>query len=66
MNGMLKRPTGFDDPRRRSPSRARWARSAALIVAGAVLVLGGGAYGPIAKRTPGAAAGPGRSPPGAR
>ncbi|MEU0058885.1 signal peptidase I [Streptomyces sp. NPDC006334] len=50
MNGMLKRPTGFQALGHLSePGPLRtigW-----LIVAGAVLVLGGGAYGPIAKRT---------------
>ncbi|MFE7644997.1 signal peptidase I [Streptomyces phaeoluteigriseus] len=48
MNGMLERPTGFQSLGTLSePGPLRtigW-----LIVAGAVLVLGGGAYGPIAK-----------------
>jgi len=50
MNGMLKRPTGFEDLGALSEpgplGTIGW-----LIVAGAALVLGGGAYGPIAKRT---------------
>ncbi|MEV6616244.1 signal peptidase I [Streptomyces sp. NPDC051051] len=49
MDGMLKRPTGFEALGTLSePGPLRtigW-----LIAAGAVLVLGGGAYGPIAKR----------------
>ncbi|MFE9624886.1 signal peptidase I [Streptomyces sp. NPDC006527] len=49
MNGMLKRPTGFETLGTLSQPgplpTIGW-----LIVAGAVLVLGGGAYGPIAKR----------------
>ncbi|MER6410254.1 signal peptidase I [Streptomyces humidus] len=52
MNGMLKRPTGFEALGALSEpgplGTIGW-----LIVAGAVLVLGGGAYGPIAKRTAG-------------
>ncbi|ANP49751.1 signal peptidase I [Streptomyces griseochromogenes] len=49
MNGMLKRPTGFE-------ALGALSRPGPLtiieltVVAGAVLVLGGGAYGPIAKR----------------
>ncbi|UJA10729.1 signal peptidase I [Streptomyces collinus] len=49
MKGMLKRPTGFEALGALSqpgPLRA----IGLLIVAGAVLVLGGGAYGPVAKR----------------
>ena len=50
MKGMLKRPTGFEDLGVLSQpgplGTIGW-----LIVGGAVLVLGGGAYGPIAKRT---------------
>ncbi|AVV40260.1 signal peptidase I [Streptomyces sp. ID05-04B] len=50
MKGMLKRPTGFTDLGALSEpgplGTIGW-----LIVGGAVLVLGGGAYGPIAKRT---------------
>ncbi|MEV6178242.1 signal peptidase I [Streptomyces sp. NPDC052016] len=49
MSGMLKRPTGFETlgtlSRPGPLPTIGW-----LIVAGAVLVLGGGAYGPIAKR----------------
>ncbi|GAA3217160.1 hypothetical protein GCM10020256_19970 [Streptomyces thermocoprophilus] len=47
--GMLKRPTGFEalgplsEP---GPLRT----IVALVIGGAVLVLGGGAYGPVAKR----------------
>ncbi|MFF3467840.1 signal peptidase I [Streptomyces sp. NPDC002619] len=49
MKGMLKRPTGFESLGTLSqPGPLRII--VALIVAGAVLVLGGGAYGPIAKR----------------
>ncbi|WP_328479479.1 signal peptidase I [Streptomyces sp. NBC_00377] len=52
MNGMLKRPTGFEDLGALSEpgplGTIGW-----MIVAGGVLVLGGGAYGPIAKRTSG-------------
>ncbi|WP_316757879.1 signal peptidase I [Streptomyces herbicida] len=49
MNGMLKRPTGFESLGTLSqpgPLRIIFC----LVVGGAVLVLGGGAYGPIAKR----------------
>ncbi|MCQ9179478.1 signal peptidase I [Streptomyces sp. IBSBF 2953] len=57
MNGMLKRPTGFETLGALSQpgplGTIGW-----LIVAGAVLVLGGGAYGPIAKRTSGRRARP--------
>jgi signal peptidase I len=50
MNGMLERPTGFKTLGALSqPGPLRII--VAMIVAGAVLVLGGGAYGPIAKRT---------------
>ncbi|GCB45711.1 signal peptidase I [Streptomyces sp. NL15-2K] len=49
MNGMLKRPTGFETlGALSSPGPLR--TIGALIVVGAALVLGGGAYGPIAKR----------------
>ncbi|WP_329221455.1 signal peptidase I [Streptomyces sp. NBC_01485] len=52
MNGMLKRPTGFEALGALSePGPLRtigW-----LIVAGVVLILGGAAYGPVAKRTSG-------------
>lgn len=48
MNGLLKRPTGFEALGALSaPGPLRTIGS--LIVVGAVLVLGGGAYGPIAK-----------------
>lgn len=49
MKGMLERPTGFEQLgalSRPGPLRT----IVLLVVAGAVLVLGGGAYGPIAKR----------------
>ena len=50
MKGMLERPTGFETLGVLSqPGPLRIIVT--LIVAGAVLVLGGGAYGPIAKRT---------------
>ncbi|MDX3240973.1 MULTISPECIES: signal peptidase I [unclassified Streptomyces] len=65
MNGMLKRPTGFETLGALSqPGPLRtitW-----LILAGAVLVLGGGAYGPIAKRTSGRRTRPQPEPAGAR
>ncbi|MGW1214722.1 signal peptidase I [Streptomyces sp. NPDC002499] len=49
MNGMLKKPTGFEELGALStPGPLRLI--VVLIVVGAVLVLGGGAYGPIAKR----------------
>ncbi|MFE9441378.1 signal peptidase I [Streptomyces sp. NPDC006602] len=48
MNGMLERPTGFEAlGALSSPGPLR--TIVALIVIGAVLVLGGGAYGPVAK-----------------
>ncbi|MFD7135360.1 signal peptidase I [Streptomyces sp. NPDC059894] len=51
MEGMLERPTGFEPlgalSRPGPLSTIGW-----LIVAGAALVLGGGAYGPIAQRVP--------------
>ncbi|MEU9452439.1 signal peptidase I [Streptomyces sp. NPDC048277] len=48
MNGMLKRPTGFEALGSLSePGPLRIIT--AMIVAGGVLVLGGGAYGPVAK-----------------
>ncbi|MGW0084478.1 signal peptidase I [Streptomyces sp. NPDC003393] len=49
MKGMLERPTGFEQLGALSqPGPLR--TIVLLVVAGAVLVLGGGAYGPIAKR----------------
>ncbi|MET9828254.1 signal peptidase I [Streptomyces sp. NPDC006385] len=49
MDGMLQRPTGFEGlGPLSSPGPLR--TIVVLIVAGAVLVLGGGAYGPVAKR----------------
>lgn len=50
MNGMLARPTGFEQlGPLSSPGPLRTITAA--VIAGALLVLGGGAYGPIAKRT---------------
>ncbi|MFC9290263.1 signal peptidase I [Streptomyces sp. NPDC057052] len=64
-DGMLKRPTGFEALGTLSePGPLRtigW-----LIAAGAVLVLGGGAYGPIAKRAARGRAGTRPEPAGAR
>ncbi|NUR39286.1 MAG: signal peptidase I [Streptomyces sp.] len=49
MDGMLKEPSGFKElGALSSPGPLR--TITALIIGGAVLVLGGGAYGPIAKR----------------
>ncbi|MEU6555460.1 signal peptidase I [Streptomyces sp. NPDC046915] len=49
MNGMLKRPTGFETLG--TLSQAGPLRTMVLLIGGgAVLILGGGAYGPIAKR----------------
>ncbi|MET7451787.1 signal peptidase I [Streptomyces sp. NPDC005574] len=65
MNGMLKRPTGFEALGTLSqpgPLRA----VVGLIVAGAVLILAGGAYGPIAKRVGGGRARTRTESPGAR
>ena len=64
-NGLLQRPTGFETLgtlSQQGPLRTiLW-----LIVGGAVLVLGGGAYGPIAKRTSGRRTRPQPEPAGAR
>ncbi|MFD4260542.1 signal peptidase I [Streptomyces sp. NPDC058534] len=49
MNGMLERPTGFETLGGLS-SPGPLAPVIALVIAGAVLILGGGAYGPVAKR----------------
>ncbi|WP_369193507.1 signal peptidase I [Streptomyces djakartensis] len=49
MKGMLERPTGFEQlGSLSSPGPLR--TMVLLVIVGAVLVLGGGAYGPIAKR----------------
>ncbi|MDH6219300.1 signal peptidase I [Streptomyces pseudovenezuelae] len=65
MNGMLKKPTGFEELGALStPGPLR--TIVALIVVGAVLVLGGGAYGPIAKRLGGRRARNRTEPVGAR
>ncbi|MFD5256561.1 signal peptidase I [Streptomyces bobili] len=65
MNGMLERPTGFESLGTLSePGPLRtigW-----LIAAGAVLVLGGGAYGPVAKLAARGRAGNRPEPAGAR
>ncbi|MFF4983336.1 signal peptidase I [Streptomyces sp. NPDC001046] len=53
MDGMLKRPTGFE-PLGSLSSPGPLRTIGLLVVVGAVLVLGGGAYGPVAKRTVGA------------
>ncbi|MFJ4536462.1 signal peptidase I [Streptomyces tibetensis] len=50
MKGMLQRPTGFE-PLGTLSSPGPLRTITVLVIAGAVLVLGGGAYGPIAKRT---------------
>ncbi|GAA2226653.1 MULTISPECIES: signal peptidase I [Streptomyces] len=49
MKGMLERPTGFE-PLNTLSSPGPLRTIVVLVIAGAVLVLGGGAYGPIAKR----------------
>ncbi|MCT9140626.1 signal peptidase I [Streptomyces violarus] len=49
MKGLLERPTGFE-PLGALSSPGPLRTITALVIAGAVLVLGGGAYGPIAKR----------------
>ncbi|MEG8281030.1 signal peptidase I [Streptomyces sp. AHA2] len=50
MKGMLERPTGFE-PLGSLSSPGPLRTMVLLVIVGAVLVLGGGAYGPIAKRT---------------
>ncbi|MFG2124027.1 signal peptidase I [Streptomyces sp. NPDC048710] len=65
MKGMLKRPTGFEALGALSqPGPLRTIEF--MIVAGAVLVLGGGAYGPIAKRLGRSRSRTGAEPAGAR
>ena len=49
MNGMLERPTGFEQLGALSP-QGPLRTMVVLIVGGGVLVLGGGAYGPVANR----------------
>jgi signal peptidase I len=49
MNGMLARPTGFEPLGGLSTPGPLRLLTVAIVVGG-VLVLGGGAYGPIAKR----------------
>ncbi|MFJ7234844.1 signal peptidase I [Streptomyces tendae] len=65
MNGMLERPTGFEtlgDLSSPGPLRT----VVVLVVAGAVLILGGAAYGPLAKRTGASRARGGTEPAGGR
>ncbi|MER7895348.1 signal peptidase I [Streptomyces sp. NPDC096046] len=50
MEGVLERPTGFE-PLGALSSPGPLRTITLLVIAGAVLVLGGGAYGPIAKRS---------------
>ncbi|MFJ5999210.1 signal peptidase I [Streptomyces sp. NPDC092370] len=50
MKGMLERPTGFE-PLGALSSPGPLRTITLLVIVGAVLVLGGGAYGPIAKRS---------------
>ncbi|MEV5550036.1 signal peptidase I [Streptomyces sp. NPDC052309] len=65
MNGMLERPTGFETLGvLSSPGPLRTV--VALVIAGAVLILGGAAYGPVAKRAAASRARTGREPAGAR
>lgn len=49
MSGMLERPTGFEQLGALSP-QGPLRTVVALILVGGVLVLAGGAYGPIEKR----------------
>ncbi|WMC88805.1 signal peptidase I [Streptomyces rochei] len=65
MNGMLERPTGFEAlGGLSSPGPLRTV--VALVVAGAVLILGGAAYGPFAKRVAAARARTGAGSTGGR
>ncbi|MDI3100788.1 signal peptidase I [Streptomyces rochei] len=65
MNGMLERPTGFEAlGGLSSPGPLRTV--VALVVAGAVLILGGAAYGPFAKRAAAARARTGTGSTGGR
>ncbi|WP_122615164.1 signal peptidase I [Streptomyces sp. Tu 4128] len=61
MNGMLERPTGFEALGGLS-SPGPLTPVVALVIAGAVLVLGGGAYGPVAKRAAASRAGSAAEP----
>ena len=65
MNGMLERPTGFE-PLGSLSHPGPLSTIIAVIVAGGVLVLGGGAYGPIAKLAAGRRARTRTEPAGAR
>jgi signal peptidase I len=65
VNGMLERPTGFEELGAvSSPGPLRTVT--ALVVAGAVLILGGAAYGPVAKRAAAARARTGAGSTGGR
>jgi signal peptidase I len=65
MDGLLTRPTGFEQlGALSSPGPLR--TLVALIVVGAALVLGGGAYGPVAKLLGGRRSGARTEPAGAR
>ncbi|GAB2759586.1 signal peptidase I [Streptomyces bullii] len=65
MHGMLKSPTGFETlGALSSPGPLR--TIVGLVIAGAVLVLGGAAYGPVAKRAGAARARASTEPAGAR
>ncbi|MER7055315.1 signal peptidase I [Streptomyces sp. NPDC000351] len=65
MNGMLERPTGFETlGGLSSPGPLRTV--VALVIAGAVLILGGAAYGPFAKRAAASRARTGTGATGAR
>ncbi|MEU5096054.1 signal peptidase I [Streptomyces sp. NPDC020996] len=65
MGGMLKKPTGFEAlGALSSPGPLR--TIVTMIVVGAVLVLGGGAYGPVAKRLGGRRSRTGTEPVGVR
>jgi signal peptidase I len=65
MNGMLERPTGFETLGVLSqPGPLR--TMVLMIVSGAVLVLGGAAYGPVAKLLGGSRARARTEPAGAR
>ncbi|MEU3662015.1 signal peptidase I [Streptomyces sp. NPDC032940] len=50
MNGMLERPSGFEALGGGLSSPGPLRTVVALVIAGAVLILGGAAYGPIARR----------------
>ncbi len=65
MNGMLERPTGFETlGTLSSPGPLRTV--VGLVIAGAVLILGGAAYGPVARRAGASRARTGTEPTGGR